>query len=664
MSRSTSSSPTSVSFAPREPPRGDRRQRWCYRFNVVSNVAQRKLDKLPASPGVYVFHGADGKVLYVGKARSLRNRVRSYFQPGSSDLRAFVSRLERELTDIETFVTHNDKEAALLENQLIKSHQPKYNVKLRDDKEFLSLRLDTGKPWPRLEVVRRPKPDGAQYFGPYHSATAARQTLRLVNRYFQLRTCTDTELRLRSRPCLQYQIKRCPAPCVLEVDEEEYRAQVVNVARFLDGRHDELVRDLDERMERASRDLAYERAAIYRDQIRAVERAREEQRVAGVQKSDQDAIGFHRQGDQVEVAVLSMRGGRLFGVRTLPMRRVAVPNDEMLGAFLRQHYAERPTLPDEILVPESIEMSEALEELLSEDRKRRVHIVHPKRGAKAKLLDLARENAEHAFNEKERAREDVEARLESLQKQLRLSILPRRIECVDISHTGGEETVAVFVALQDGVPAKERYRSFRVKRVSGGDDYAAMYEVLVRRLRRGRNEEEGWGLPDLLVVDGGKGQLGMAVRALEDIGIADLEIASVAKPRVNAAGEEEGDRVFRPGQKNPVPVRGNSALSLLLLARDETHRASNALRTQLGRRRRLRSELDDVPGVGPKTRAKLLRTLGSLRQVLAATEEQLVEAGASRRQAQAIKSTLGPAPVAFDTETAEETAIENAFQAD
>jgi len=632
---------------------------------VVVDAAQRKLDTLPASPGVYVFRGADGKVLYVGKARSLRNRVRSYFQAGSSDLRAFVSRLERELADIETFVTHTDKEAALLENQLIKSHQPKYNVKLRDDKEYLSLRLDAKRPWPRLEVVRRPKPDGAQYFGPYHSATAARQTLRLVNRYFQLRTCTDTEFRKRSRPCLQHQIKRCPAPCVLQVDQDEYHAQVANVARFLDGRHDELVLDLDGRMQGASGELEYERAAIYRDQIRVVERAREEQRVAGVQESDQDVIGFHREGDQVEVAVLSMHSGRIFSVRTFPLRRVAVPNDEMLGAFLMQHYADWPSLPDEILVSVRIEMSEALEELLSENRKRRVRIIEPKRGAKAKLLELARENAEHAFNEKERAREDVEARLSELQTLLRLSVLPRRIECVDISHTGGEETVAVFVALQDGTAARERYRSFHVKGVGGGDDYGAMYEVLMRRLRRGQREEEGWELPDLLLVDGGKGQLGVAVRAREDIGVPELEVASVAKPRVTATGEEEGDRVFRPGQKNAISVRGNSALSLLLLARDETHRASNALRKKVGRKRRLRSELDGVPGVGPKTRGKLLRNLGSLRDVLAATEEQLIEAGATKRQALAIKDALGDqSPVAPETAAAEDTAIENAFQPD
>jgi excinuclease ABC subunit C len=631
---------------------------------VVAETAQRKLDTLPTSPGVYVFHGAGDKVLYVGKARSLRSRVRSYFQPGSSDLRAFVTRLERELIDIETFVTHTDKEAALLENQLIKSHQPKYNVKLRDDKEFLSLRLDARKPWPRLEVVRRPRPDGAQYFGPYHSATAARQTLRLVNRYFQLRTCTDTEFRLRTRPCLQYQIKRCPGPCVLDVDADEYEAQVTNVARFLDGRHDELVRDLDARMKRASDELEYERAAVYRDQLRAVERAQQEQRVAGVQKSDQDVIGFHRQGDQVEIAVLNMRGGRLFGVRTFPLRRVAVPNDEMLGSFLRQHYGDRPTLPDEILIPVPIEMAEALEELLSENRKRRVQVRQPKRGTKAKLLDLARENAEHAFQEKERAREDVEVRLEALQKQLSLSAMPRRIECVDISHTGGEETVAVFVALENGAPAKERYRSFRVKGVRGGDDYGAMYEVLVRRLRRGRNAEKGWELPDLLVVDGGKGQLGVAVRAAEDVGSVDLELASIAKPRITATGEQEGDRIFRPGQKNAIPVRASSALSLLLLARDETHRASNTLRKKVGRKRRLRSELDQVAGIGPKTRGKLLRALGSMAGVLAATERELVEAGATRRQAQAIKETLGAEDIAADAVGAEDVAVENAFQTD
>ena len=337
----------------------------------------------------------------------------------------------------------------------------------------------------------------------------------------------------------------------------------------------------------------------------------------------------------------------------------------MLGAFLRQHYAARSSMPDRILVPLAIEMSEALEVWLSEDRKRRVMISQPKRGPKAKLLELAHENAEHAFREKERAREDVEARLEDLRKHLRLSVLPRRIECVDVSHSGGQETVAVVVALQDGAPAKDGYRSFRVRGVSGGDDYGAMYEVLRRRLRRGRDEEEGWDLPDLLVVDGGKGQLGVALRACEDTGVRDLELASVAKPRVTAAGEREGDRIFRPGRKNPIPVRTSASLSLLLLARDETHRASNVLRKRTGRKRRLRSELDRVPGVGPKTRAALLRAFGSLEAVIAASEQELVAAGATKRQARAIHAELGGADHGrSQTQTAENTAVENAFQPD
>ena len=632
---------------------------------MVTEAVQRILDKLPASPGVYVFRGDDEQVLYVGKARSLRSRVRSYFQPGSSDVRAFVSRLERELRNIETFVTSTDKEAALVENELIKSHQPKYNIKLRDDKDFLSMRLDTKKAWPRLEVVRRPKPDGAQYFGPYHSATAARQTLRLVNRHFQLRTCTDMEFRLRSRPCLQYQIKRCPAPCVLSVDKDEYAAQVANVARFLDGRHDELVRDIEARMNAASSRQAYEQAAVYRDQLRAVERAREEQRVAGVQDADQDVIGFHRAGDQAEVAVLSLRGGRLFAVKTHPLKRVAVPDDEMLASFVREYYGERTLLPDEILIPLEIEMGEALEAWLGEGRKRRLRIVVPKRGGKVKLLELARENAEHAYAEKERSREDVQARLAELQSKLRLPSLPRSIECVDISHIGGEETVAVFVRLTDGAPDRDRYRSFRVRRVSGGDDYGAMYEVLTRRLRRGREAEPGWELPDLLVVDGGKGQLGVAERARADLGVPELQLASVAKPRTNAEGQTEGDRVFRPNQKNPIPVRAHSALALLLLARDEAHRASNELRKKVGRKRRLRSELDAVPGIGPKTRARLLRELGSLREIIEASTEELVAAGASRSQAEAIRVALGgPGGASTQTRSAEDAAVDNAFESD
>lgn len=650
----------------------------------VSEKVQQKLDTLPVSPGVYVFHGRSSgtkelEVLYVGKASSLRSRVRSYFQDGSSDVRAFVARLAFELVDIETFVTATEKEAALLENQIIKERQPRYNVKLRDDKEFLSLRLSPKGKWPRLEVVRRPRADGARYFGPYHSATAARQTLRLVNRHFQLRTCTDAELRSRTRPCLQFQIRRCPGPCVEDVDKERYAQQVSDVGLFLGGRHDELVDKLQLQMAEASEALEFEQAAVHRDQLRAVTRARETQRVASVSMRDQDVFGLFRQADQAEVAVLQIRAGRLVGVRTFDLRRVALPDDELIASFIVEWY-ERAPVPDEVILPHPIEAMDGLASALSDRQRSRetrgqVQVVAPTRGKRNKLLDMARDNAEHAFHEKRRAQENILTRLQEVQKRLRLKSLPQRIECIDISHTGGDDTVAAVVALKDGAPDKERYRTYHVKRVRGGDDYGAMYEVLSRRFRRGRDGNEGWDLPDLFVVDGGKGQLGVALAALRDLGMPNetMPVVALAKEKENLAGERRVDRVYLPGQKNPIPVHSTPALSMLCLARDEAHRVSNGLRTKLGKRRRLTSGLDSVKGVGPKTRTKLLSTLGSLEAVLESTEAELIAAGATKRQASAILQQLSPSAPSPKQDTGqsvdEETvsletdlAVDNAFR--
>ncbi|MCB9600031.1 MAG: excinuclease ABC subunit UvrC [Sandaracinus sp.] len=613
---------------------------------ALAERVQEKLETLPTQPGVYVFRGANDVVIYVGKARSLRSRVRSYFQPGSSDVRAFVARLENELTDIETFVADTEKEAALLENQLIKEHQPRYNVKLRDDKEYLSLRLDPKGKWPRLEVVRRPRPDGAHYFGPYHSATAARQTLRLVNRHFQLRTCTDSELRNRSRPCLQYQIKRCPGPCVYEVDREEYGLQVRSVARFLDGRHDELVDELTERMKVAATSMEYERAALYRDQIRAVDRAREDQRVATVKDLDQDVLGYFRQADQAEVAVLLVRGGRLVGVRTFDLRGVSLPDDELVAHFVGEWYA-RASVPDEIVLPLPIEAMDGLAEVLGESRraqgKKAPRIVVPNRQARRKLVDMAMDNAAHAFREKRVAENDVAERLAQIQKRLHLPKPPQRIECIDVSHLGGEDAVAAIVAFTDGVPDKKGYRSFRVKRAKGGDDYGSMYEVLSRRFRRGRDGEAGWELPDLFVVDGGKGQLGVALAVLSDLQVPTFPVVGLAKERESPIANKEKvvDRVYLPGAKNAIPVHNTPALQLLAHARDEAHRFSNAIRLRRGAARRFHSELEDVKGVGARTRQRLLQRLGSLEAIRLATEEALIAAGASAKQAKAIRETLG-----------------------
>ena len=441
---------------------------------MISEDVQRKLDALPASPGVYLFEDRDGRVLYVGKARSLRSRVRSYFAASNSDTRPFIAFLEGELGDLRTYVVGNEKEAALLENELIKEHQPRYNVKLRDDKDFLSLRIDPKVSWPRLSVVRRPKPDGARYYGPIDSATSARQTLRQINRFFRLRTCKDTEFRARVRPCLQYQIKRCPAPCVKEVDRDAYLAQVDLVGMFLEGRHEDLVEDLDRRMREAADGLRFEEAAVYRDQLRAVDRVRTSQRVASVKEIDQDVVGLFRAGDQVEVALLRVRGGHLNSVRTFELGSSSLPDDELLSSFIGEYYRVAGTIPDEVLLPLEVEAQDGLEGWLTDERGKRVRVLAPQRGAKVRLVEMARENAEHAYREKARAKQDLEHRLGELQKKLRLRVLPRRIECVDVSHSGGHDTVAAVTALTDGELDRRRYRSFRIKRASGGDDYAAM----------------------------------------------------------------------------------------------------------------------------------------------------------------------------------------------
>ena len=627
---------------------------------MLPEALQQKLDTLPNSAGVYYFTGKRGEPLYVGKAANLRSRVRSYFQLGNSDQRYFIDRLARELGDIETFVTETEREATLLENGLIKEHQPRYNVKLRDDKEYLSLRLDPAAAYPRLEVVRRPRKDGAQYFGPYHSATAARSTLRVVNRHFQLRTCTDRELESRTRPCLQYQIKRCPGPCVYEIDQDLYRAQVRNVGLFLDGRHDELREQLSTAMAGAATELKYELAATYRDQLRALDATAQKQRVALVSDIDQDVFGFYRSKDKAELAVVMSRRGRVVGVRTFALRQVQIPDDELLSAFVREYYSHGTFVPNEVIVPLPLEAEVGVSEVLGEQAGHRVHIVRPQRGARAQLLRMAMENAVHAFNEKARAREDIDTRLSLVQSRLQLPRPPQRFECVDVSHLGGGDTVAAVVSFFDGEPERKRYRSFHVKKVRGGDDYGAMHEVLSRRFRRAKRGESGWELPDLLVVDGGKGQLGIAQQVLSELELSDLPVAGLAKEKQNVRGEQLVDRLYLPGRMNAIELSSaGAAFNMFAYARDEAHRASNALRLKLGKRRRLRSRLDDIRGVGPKTRSLLLTAFGDLQGVEAANMEQLVAAGATRRQASAIYTHFHGD--AREADASEEDAIDNAF---
>jgi excinuclease ABC subunit C len=526
------------------------------------------LEALPTAPGVYIMKDHRGKPVYIGKAAVLRNRVRQYFQPASGDSRDFVPLLEGIVTDIETVITSNEKEALLLENTLIKKHQPRFNVNLKDDKNYLVLRLDPAAEWPRLEVVRKLGDDGAYYFGPYHSATSCREALRVVNRHFQLRTCTDHVLHNRRRPCLQYQIKRCSGPCVLPVSREAYGDQVRDVRLFLDGKSDEVLTRLRTRMKEAATRTDFEVAAEIRDQVRALEVTLEEQRVVSADFCDQDIVGFHREGIALEIVVMSIRGGKLSGNRAFSFTGQEFPDAELLSSFVGLYYDMGAPPPDEVLLPLEIDDASIKAEWLTERRAslamglggvrtRKVEVLVPQRGDRRRLVELAAKNAAASFASRRNARADTEIALGKLQKRLKLHKLPRVIECYDISHIQGFATVASMVVFVDGKPEKSRYRTYKVRapgRAGGGgdfasrnDDFASMYEVLSRRFRRAREElsagqsEGNWALPDLIVIDGGKGQLGMALAAARDVGIdvrpgVGLSIVGLAKERESMEG--------------------------------------------------------------------------------------------------------------------------------
>jgi len=552
-----------------------------------------------------------------------------------------VPLLARLLGDIETFVTHNEKEALLLENNLIKKHTPRFNVRMRDDKSFLVLRLDTRAPYPRLEVTRRIRDDGARYFGPYHLASSCRETLRLVNRYFHLRTCTDRVMKTRKRACLQYQIGRCPAPCVIEVDAADYGQQVEDVTLFLRGNGSALVQTLSQRMAAAAERLDFEAAAQLRDQIGAVERTLQRQEVVGRDLVDQDVFAYYREGDAVDVVVLQLREGKLVGRQPFSFSGQEFPDEELLSSFINQYYDAGAMVPQQVLVPLDLEDSEAKIQWLAERAGHKVELLVPKRGHKRQLVQLAAHNARSNFLTRRQRNADVDEALAKLQRRLRLTTVPRHIECYDISQLQGTQVVASMVVMRDAQPDPTSYRHFRVQ--TAVDDFASIYEVLARRLRRARLGSSGWELPDLIVVDGGKGQLSSALAAVKDAALPEElgtpVIVALAKERdENAAGEERPERVFLPHVKDPIRLRHNTAeLYLLTRLRDEAHRFAITHHRQLRRRQTLRSTLDDVPGVGPKRKAQLLRSLGSLRRIRGATTEELrAVPGMTQRAAEAV----------------------------
>ena len=698
---------------------------------MLSEALQRKLDTLPTQPGCYIMKDRQGEVVYVGKARSLRARVSQYFQPATSDTRRFIPFLEELLGDLEVMITPTEKDALLLENELIKQHRPRFNVRLRDDKNFISLRLSGTHPYPRLEVVRRVRKDGARYFGPYSSASSIRETLSIVNRHFQLRTCTDSVMQNRRRPCLQYQIKRCPAPCVYSVPQEDYQRSVEEVGLFLEGKADELVTQLTTRMKDAARALEFERAGQVRDQLHAIDRSLEKQRTVLGDLLDQDVLGFHREGGLLELQLLFFRAGRLTGGRSFNFSRQEFPTDELLASFLDQYYESGAFVPKEVLLPLELDGKESREVVLSEKRGESVRVLIPERGEKVRLLEMARENARHNFEERQRTEKNQLETLQRLQQRLRLPRLPRRIECFDISTIQGQQTVGSQVVFTDGEPDKARYRLFKVRGEAALDDFASMFQVLSRRLAKGREQDD---LPDLLLVDGGKGQLNVARAALKEVGLtlSDVPLAGLAKSRVledeqrfaarqgfsmadawaekagpepeveqiadpgeparpggparpadppgpgdppgapapvpaadaetrerpapdpssgrsrrkgrykSAELERSPERVFLPGQKNPVVLRQNtSELHLLARLRDEAHRFAITFHRKLRRERNFRSVLEEIEGIGDKRKRALLSHFGSLKRIRAATAEEIARVdGFNTKLAESVRRFL------------------------
>ncbi len=575
-----------------------------------------KLQIVPALPGCYLHKDARGKIIYIGKAKSLKNRVRSYFQTSrtaDTKTRELVARIR----DFDYIVTDTEAEALILESNLVKKHQPRYNVLLKDDKQYPRIKI-TNEPYPRAVVVRRIANDGASYYGPFLPASLAHQTLELVNKYFMLRTCQIEIDGKLDRPCLEYHIKRCLGPCVKGLcTREEYAEAVGDVKALLAGKAAQLVESLEARMAGASDELRFEQAAKYRDQIRTIDRLAEQQKMMRLSEADIDIFGFHRDGPQLALILFTMREGKIVGKREYYFEEISEPFDpgQFLGEALAQYYAGSDYAPGEVHVPADFEDSELLEQILGARRGRRVHVRTPKRGNARGLVELVTKNAKLKFDQRFRVRRiDGGKLVADLQDLLELPEAPRRIECFDISHIQGAETVASMVVCLDGQMARSEYRKFKIKTVAGIDDFASMFEVVYRRYSRLMSEAKP--LPQLVMIDGGKGQLSAAGRALHELELDALPTVALAK--------REETLFLRGHEEEPITLPHDSPLlHLFQRIRDESHRFAVTYHRKRRELRDRHSQLDEIPGVGPKRKEILLRNFGSLERVSNASLEEL-----------------------------------------
>ncbi len=588
----------------------------------------QKIAHLPTSPGVYLFKDKKGTVLYIGKAGNIKHRVSSYFQKvGSKDAKT-LAMLER-VAEIDTIVTDTEKEALILENNLIKEHRPRYNVKLRDDKTYPYLKLTVEEAYPTLCIVRRIQKDSSLYFGPYPSATSLKETLKLIRRLFPIRTCLDTKFANRLRPCINYEMGRCLGPCCDKTDPAEYREVVHQVRMFLEGKNRDLVERLRKRMEEESEGLHFEAAAKIRDQIQHIERVIEKQKIVSKDSGDQDVIGFSRQDHTIVIHPLFIRAGKLLGGKGFTFPSSGLPEEEMLSSFLRQYYREGKFIPDRILIPMALPDQDLMEERLADLKGRKVEILVPSRGDKKRLLAMACENAQMFLRSEEKVEKDQDKLLQAMRERLHLRNIPHRIEAFDISNLQGRYAVGSMVTFHEGRPVKERYRRFKIKTVEGVDDYGMMYEVLLRRYKKGLEEKD---LPDLVLLDGGRGQLSVAQEVFKELGIKEIDLISLAKERrVSKTGEpgsvRSEEKIFHPQYKDALHLeRQSPVLHLLDRIRDEAHRFAITYHKKVRSRETISSLLREIPGIGKVREHELLKHFGSLEGVKRASLSELAKA--------------------------------------
>jgi excinuclease ABC subunit C len=605
---------------------------------MTASLFTEQLRGLPNAPGVYLFKDAEGNIIYVGKAASLRHRVSSYFGSGQK-LTPKIRRLVSRVADLEYFVTASEQEALILELNLIKQHHPRYNVSLKDDKTFPYLKIDLGEDWPRVHITRSLKENSGRYFGPFASAKSIKQTLKLLKGIFPFRSCTRQITGKDPRPCLEYDIGHCLAPCIGQTSRAEYDEVIKQLILFMEGKQEKVVRQLESQMNKAAEKMDFEKAARIRDQIQAVEAVVEGQRIATKTRGEQDVIAFSAERDQAYVQVFFIRNGKLIGRESFVLQgtRYEEPS-RIMSSFIQQFYASAPHIPPLLLIQHPVEDRDTLQQWLSAKRGGTVKIQVPQRGSKKQLVDIVAQNAKQGLEQlriKQLASPKVlSAALEEIQKELNLPHPPERIEGYDISDIQGMAAVGSLVVFDKGRPKPAHYRRFKIKSVSGADDYAMLAEVLKRRFKRADAATGSWAIkPDLVLIDGGKGQLNAAVAAMKETGAGDIPAAGLAK---------ENEELFVPGRAKPIVLPPSSpGLQLLQRLRDEAHRFALGYHHRIRKKQTFASALDSVPGIGAKRKKALIRQFGSLKGIREASVEELTNvSGITKSLAQKIKEVL------------------------